>query len=95
MRIAVVPREADAPLVVDPDTVCSRAVTLQQLKLVAWRDPQIVQANGPVQVKELPPGDTFDGLKSSNSPVFKERSRVRIPSDADQRSELMAIAIPI
>ena len=43
MRIAVVPAETDAPLVVDADAVLAIAVSFQCLQAVAGRYAQVVQ----------------------------------------------------
>jgi len=76
MRIAVLPGKADAPLVIDSNTIRPRAAALQQLKLVSRRDAQILQPQCPIQVQKLPPSTAFDGLKSPNPAVLKERRGV-------------------
>jgi len=71
VRIAVAPGEADAPLVVDPNTVRPRAVALQQFQLVSGRYAKIVQAQCPMQVQEFPPRRPLDGFKSPNPAVVE------------------------
>jgi len=48
-RVTLVPTEADAPLLVDPNAVLSCAVTPQGLQPIPWRDPQLGQIHGRVQ----------------------------------------------
>jgi len=43
VRVAVVPAEADAPLVIDPDAPLARAVAFQRLKPVAGWNTEILQ----------------------------------------------------
>jgi hypothetical protein len=76
VRIAVTPREADAPLVIDSNAVRPRAAALQQFKLVSRRHAKILQPPCLMQVQKLPPRRPLDGLKSPDHAVFKERSGV-------------------
>jgi hypothetical protein len=76
MRIAVTPDEADAPLVIDANAIRPRAAAFQQFELVSGRHAKIPQPQRPMQVQELPPRKPFDGLKSPNHVVLKERRGV-------------------
>jgi hypothetical protein len=76
VRIAVAPDEADAPLVIDPDAVRPRAAAFQRFKLVSGRHAKIPQPLCPIQVQKLPSRGPFDGLKSANHVVLKERRGV-------------------
>jgi len=58
VRVAVGPPEAHAPLVVDPNAVLAEAVAVQFLQAIPWRKPQFVEANGSVDLHELPQHDT-------------------------------------
>jgi hypothetical protein len=73
------PDEADAPLVIDANAICPRAVAFQQFKLVSRRHAKIAQAKRPMQAQKLPPRRAFDGLKSPNHVVLKERLGVWAP----------------
>ena len=84
MRIAVTPREADAPLIVDSNAICPRTVTLQQFKVVSRRNAKILDPPCLIQVQKLPPRRPFDGLKSPYHAVFKERLGVRALERPDQ-----------
>jgi len=54
------PTEADAPLMVDPDTVAALAVTLQRFQPVCGWDPQVFQNRRAVEHAELAPGNLLD-----------------------------------
>lgn len=84
MRIAVTPREADAPLVIDSNAIRPRAVALQRFKLIPWRHAKILQPPRLMQVQKLPPRRPLDGLKSPDRAVLKEQSGVRAPERSDQ-----------
>jgi hypothetical protein len=47
--IAVVPDEANPPLIVDPDTVLTFAIALQRFKTIGRRYPEIIQGSGIVE----------------------------------------------
>jgi hypothetical protein len=51
------PREADAELIVDPDTMLALSVTAQLLKAVSRWGPHVLERRGPVQLIQLPPRD--------------------------------------
>jgi hypothetical protein len=52
-RIAVLPSEADAPLIIDANTVLSSALPAQLLESVPWRDAQIIERLGGVDDDQL------------------------------------------
>jgi hypothetical protein len=49
----VLPHEADAPPVVDPDAVLPRAAASEQLEAVPGRDPQVRERRRGIQLHEL------------------------------------------
>ena len=51
--VAILPSEADAPLLVDADAVLARAVALECLELIRWRDHQIAQIRSAIEVLQL------------------------------------------
>ena len=55
VRVAAVPAEADAPLVIDPDAPLARAVAFQRLKPVAGWNTEILQTCRRVDQLQLPP----------------------------------------
>jgi len=48
------PNETDTPLVVDTNTVLPGTVAPEQLQMVAWWHPKIVQDNGSIQHRQFP-----------------------------------------
>lgn len=52
-HVAILPSEADAPLLVDADAVLASAVALECLELIRRRDHQIAQIRGAVEVFQL------------------------------------------
>jgi hypothetical protein len=79
LRIAVTPGEADTPLVVNSNAVRAGTVAFQQFQLVSRRHSKILQSHCPMQVEEFPPRGPFDGLKSPNHAILKERRGVCAP----------------
>jgi hypothetical protein len=73
MNIACTPGETDTPLVIDSNTICSSPIALQEFKLISGRHAKILQPQSPVQIQQFPPRGPFDGLKSRNSVILKER----------------------
>jgi hypothetical protein len=51
--IAVSPDEADAPLVIDANTVLASAIAPEGFKLVAGRGLQVFKGASPVQIEQL------------------------------------------
>ena len=54
VRVAVHPTEADAPLVVHPDTVQASTISAQFLKSITWGQPKILELHRRVDETELP-----------------------------------------
>lgn len=84
MRIAVTPREADAPLVINPNAVRPRAITLTLFKLVSRGNAKIVKPSCLMQVQQFPPPSPFNRLKSTDHAVLKERLGISALDRPDQ-----------
>jgi hypothetical protein len=54
IRIAIPPAQADAPLIIDANTVLARSVAFEFLQAVAGRDSQVFELLGRVNEPELP-----------------------------------------
>lgn len=51
--VAILPFEANAPLLVDADAVLARAVASECLELIRWGDHQIAQIRSAIEVLQL------------------------------------------
>ncbi len=73
VRISLCPDEADAPLVIDSNTILARAISGEPLQAIAWGHPKVMQVLGSVQHSELSLGNA---LQVSREPA-------RMPSTED------------
>lgn len=74
--IAVVPAEADAPLVVDPDTVLAFSIASKRFEAVPRRCSQVVELPRAVQEEQLAAGDPFERTKSTYIAIIEQSLRV-------------------
>ena len=51
-RVTILEPETNPPLIVDADAVLSGAIAAQRLKAVRWRQPQIIQSDYRIQLRE-------------------------------------------
>ncbi len=58
--VAVLPFEADSPLIIDSDAVLAFPVILQLLEAIAWRDSEVVEADGSVDLEKFSEGHPVD-----------------------------------
>jgi hypothetical protein len=65
--IAIAPDKADAPLVVDADTVLPFAIASQRFQVIARRRPQIAKFGGDIQLPQLSLGQPFASPKAFDS----------------------------
>ena len=77
MGVALLPGEADAPLVVDANTVLSFAVAVQSLKAVSGRRAQIHQGDRRVEHHEFSQGGALDIVGQLLCPLAEEQ-RLRL-----------------
>lgn len=54
--VSVPPTEADSPLLIDPDTVLPRPITLELLESIPWGYAQVLQAKRRVQLNQFAQG---------------------------------------
>jgi len=66
--ITLAPLKADAPLVVDADTVLAIPVTVQRFQPITRTRRQVAQFRCAVQLPQLSSGDLLDGLKPLAAP---------------------------
>ena len=86
IRIAAGPPEADAPLIVDPDTMLAGTVALQFLQPVAGRHSQILQRLSGINSHQLPQHGALErrGIAPDALPV-EETLRISIGEALDHR----------
>ena len=96
IRIAAGPPEADAPLIVDPDTMLAGTVALQFLQPVAGRHSQILQRLSGINSHQLPQHGALErrGIASDALPV-EESLRVPIGEALDHRGIITANVINV
>ena len=74
--IAITPREADEPLVVDAYAVGSGTIAPEQFQLVARRYAEVLQSPCLLEVQEFSARRAFDRLKRTYHAVLKQRCGV-------------------
>jgi hypothetical protein len=72
MSAAILPDEADAPLIVDSDAVLTSPVSFQTLKSVARGNIQTVQRDSGVEQLQLDPRRLRDGFEPLHADVVEE-----------------------
>jgi hypothetical protein len=81
--ISLPPDEANPPSVIDPDTMVPLAVAFQSLKPVAWRDLQVLERVGAMEIQELPPCDSLKAPKPRDFHISKQGFSVPGSKGAD------------
>ena len=77
---SVAPPKADTPLIIDSDTVLPRTITAQTLKLVARRNPKILQTTRSVNLTQLAQRDAHDArIEGRNRLPLKQALSLTIP----------------
>ena len=80
---ASLPAETQSPLVVDSNTVLPSAIALQRFELIAWRRLQVAEHASPVQVEQLPPGDSLDEPEPPDADVVEESFDILVAEGAN------------
>jgi hypothetical protein len=80
----IVPHEADAPLIVDADTMLPNAVSLHGLQTVSGRRGQVVQLRGLMNLSKLPLRGPLDVLRQ---PLGKSAMEQRFGLTVGERSD--------
>jgi hypothetical protein len=76
VSIAVLPPKANAPLIVDPDTVLAPSVARQLLQAIRRRNPEIVQNFRSIQNQQFPQGDSLDSPEPPGVPPLEDSLRL-------------------
>ena len=87
VRVAVAPDEADPEPVVDADAMLAAPIAAQGFKPVPWKDRQIPQFVGRVQLAELPLRRACNALKPACRPPVEEALRFLGPERPDHRTK--------
>ena len=77
------PAEADAELIVHPDTVLTFPVSFECFKSVTGRNTEILQSSRDLQLAQLTPSGALDLLKPLDPPTASERLSIGIPERYD------------
>jgi hypothetical protein len=62
VRVALMPAETDAPLVINPDAPSASAVAFQRLQPIPRENTQIFQPSGMMQHPQFPQCDRLHGV---------------------------------
>jgi hypothetical protein len=83
-RVALMPPEADPPLIIDPDTVLSRPIPLELLEAVARRRSEIFELLGRVKHHQFAEHEMQEfGGEASDALPLKKALRVAIREARD------------
>ena len=84
MRVGSEPAEADAPLVVDSDTVLASPVPSEFLKAVCGRDAEVDEAGRGIKHDEFAKGNSLKVRRHSANPLpFEKTLGVGVAKAAD------------
>jgi hypothetical protein len=84
--VTLVPKKADAPLVVDADAMLPFSIALQRFQTIARRSLQITQFGGEIQLPQLPLGYALEGPKAFDSLPGMKLASLRRPERLDHDS---------
>jgi len=69
---SIFPTEADAPSLVDPDTVLTVPVSLQSFQMIAGRNPQVLEKARPMKVEKFSPSGPLNGSEACHRLIVKQ-----------------------
>jgi len=72
IAVAIVPAEAESPLVIDSDGMLPLPVSMQRFELVSGRGREHAQLRGRVHLQRLPQRDSLEGVESPGMLVAKQ-----------------------
>jgi hypothetical protein len=81
--IPLIPAEADAILIVDPDAVLPLAASRERFQPVSGEQCQVAERACPVQVEQLAKRDPFYAMKLFREPLPKDLFRLSISKRAN------------
>jgi len=84
VRVPVPPAETNAPLIIDANTVLTRAVSFEFLQAIARRDSQVLELLGGINETELPKHRPMEvSRKAPHGLALEEPLRVPIGKALD------------
>ena len=84
VRVGSDPAEADAPLIVDSDTVLASPVPGEFLKVVRWRDAEVEEGGRGIEHDEFAKGNSLKVRRHSADPLpFEKALGVSVAKAAD------------
>jgi len=83
LRVAVLPGEADAILIVDPYAVLPTSISTESLEVVARERTQVVESLRCVQLRQLALSDPGNAPKPPRRITLEQRLGVSIPEGPD------------
>ncbi|MDR6873735.1 hypothetical protein J2Y55_004764 [Bosea sp. BE125] len=72
MRLALLPDEADPPLIVDADRVLPCPIATQRLQPVSRRHAQVIKSGSDMQQQQSTPDRALDRGETPDRPVVKQ-----------------------
>ena len=89
VRAAIAPREADPPLVVDPNAVLTFAISPESLEPIAWRDPQILDIARSMEDLQFAQGRPLErAINASHELLVPDPLGVLVPKRPDHTSRV-------
>jgi hypothetical protein len=95
-RVSVLPLEADAPLLIDPDAVLTLAIAFQRFQLIRRRNHEIAQISGAVQILQFLTRPLLNlSIKALHELTVEHRLRVLVPEGSDHRHTITSYVINV
>lgn len=94
VRLAITPREANPPPIVDPNTALPQPICLESFKTVPRRDSKIFEPLDRVKVEQLAACHALDRPESRSSSIVEERLGVPASERSDHNSAYDVGGIP-
>ena len=70
--IGTLPTKADSPLIIDPDGMQACSISLECLKAIPWRNPQIGKLSGRINLDQLAQSNAcYSGIARARSSLMK------------------------
>jgi hypothetical protein len=74
--IAVSPDKANAPSIIDADTVLTPAVAFQCFQAIPRRNQQVLQRAGAMEVQQFPTRDSLERAETRHVTIGEQRFRL-------------------